>query len=517
MSDAVIKVGESIIAVTIGGPPGPRGLPSGPLADETVGVDEIKAAEATAIVGKLGLSAGTGGTSLVAIANKGAGGSTALSLDNFLITVDARQFGASVGASAATNRAAIQAALDWVATNKGGGTVQLVGIFPIDAMISIPHQVKLVGAQREQGGLIASSTFPATAMVKLGVGEAIVFRVQAVNLVLDGNNRPGTTGIWTTKANEGCRIEDVLIRNYGKHGVHVQGSFVGLGIRDVECYPSATQQQTTSTGVKVEATAGISLANITVVGARGNDASPFDGLGENAFKMQNAFEFSTCTTISAKGLHGERCNTVVACLSNSGGTLDTVDGFTTDNNVNTVVFFNGGTEAWTLRNIVKGGSVHTIVDNLTATTIDDATVQDYVQGRRYLKGTIDAAGFGSPEGVVTGGIGSTYRDLSAGGQYTKTTNGNTGWKQLMAAVVLNGSTTYDPPSLINNSASAGTITVAGAALGDFVQASFSNSLQGVRLSAYVSAADTVAFRFDNNNNTTVDLASGTVRVRVTKP
>jgi len=58
------------------------------------------------------------------------------------------------------------------------------------------------------------------------------------------------------------------------------------------------------------------------------------------------------------------------------------------------------------------------------------------------------------------------------------------------------------------------VTCTGAALGGFASASFSLDLQGITLSAYVSATNTVSVRFQNESGGTLDLASGTLKVRV---
>jgi hypothetical protein len=79
-----------------------------------------------------------------------------------------------------------------------------------------------------------------------------------------------------------------------------------------------------------------------------------------------------------------------------------------------------------------------------------------------------------------------------------------------------GSATYDPPSLTTGTQTTTTITVNGAALGDPVSASFSADLQAIQLTAYVSAANTVTCIFRNGTAGTIDLASGTLRVRVLK-
>lgn len=78
-----------------------------------------------------------------------------------------------------------------------------------------------------------------------------------------------------------------------------------------------------------------------------------------------------------------------------------------------------------------------------------------------------------------------------------------------------GSATYDAANLVDGAGATTTVTVTGAVLGDFVTGvSFDKDLQGITVTAYVSAADTVAVRFQNETGGAIDLASGTLRVRV---
>jgi len=83
--------------------------------------------------------------------------------------------------------------------------------------------------------------------------------------------------------------------------------------------------------------------------------------------------------------------------------------------------------------------------------------------------------------------------------------------------ILSGSATYDPPSLNDGDGATTTVTVTGAALGDLVECvSFSLDLQGITVTGYVSAANTVSVRFQNESGGTLDLGSGTLRARVRK-
>lgn len=76
------------------------------------------------------------------------------------------------------------------------------------------------------------------------------------------------------------------------------------------------------------------------------------------------------------------------------------------------------------------------------------------------------------------------------------------------------STTWDPGSIAHNDSESKTVSVPGAALGDFAVASFSLDLQELTLSAHVGATDEVHVVLENATGGAIDLASGTVRVLV---
>ncbi len=81
---------------------------------------------------------------------------------------------------------------------------------------------------------------------------------------------------------------------------------------------------------------------------------------------------------------------------------------------------------------------------------------------------------------------------------------------------LSGSVAYDPPNLIDTAGTTTTVTVTGAALGNFAEASFSLDLEGIMLTAWVSAANTVSVRLQNEAGAgPIDLGPGTLTARVT--
>lgn len=83
-----------------------------------------------------------------------------------------------------------------------------------------------------------------------------------------------------------------------------------------------------------------------------------------------------------------------------------------------------------------------------------------------------------------------------------------------ALTAIEGSATWDPGSIAVGGMEAKDVTATGAALGDFVLASFSLDVTDLTISATVTAANTVTVVLANNTAGAVDLGSGTVYVRV---
>lgn len=81
-----------------------------------------------------------------------------------------------------------------------------------------------------------------------------------------------------------------------------------------------------------------------------------------------------------------------------------------------------------------------------------------------------------------------------------------------------GTGTIDADNLIDAAGDSDAIDVPGVALGDMVLGvSFGVDLAGITATAYVSAANVVTVRFQNESAGTLNLASTTVKVLVGRP
>ena len=78
-----------------------------------------------------------------------------------------------------------------------------------------------------------------------------------------------------------------------------------------------------------------------------------------------------------------------------------------------------------------------------------------------------------------------------------------------------GTAVYDPPLILAGVGVTTTVTVTGAQLGYLVSLSFSLDLQGISLTGWVSAANTVSARFENGTAGMLDLGSGTITATAT--
>lgn len=155
--------------------------------------------------------------------------------------------------------------------------------------------------------------------------------------------------------------------------------------------------------------------------------------------------------------------------------------------------------------------INFLVDSLTnAQTITTMSIRFVRSGLTSWPGS-PAVGDSVTLGVNTNGLlftdnaGTTLLSLVA-------TNGSLrpGTSTTGLANIFYGSAVYDAGNLVDGAGVTTTVTVTGCALGQFVIVSFSLDLQGITLTGYVSSANTVSVRFQNETTGAIDLASGTI-------
>jgi hypothetical protein len=230
----------------------------------------------------------------------------------------------------------------------------------------------------------------------------------------------------------------------------------------------------------------------------GSELAAYDG-GRIVF---NNVSFGVCAAYQIDAQHNGYIECISGTYSISGGALMHVL-FQTGGEVHihdTVVNGGGGAYAFGIAFVYGAWSGSKLfAGTMTFTSCGSFT------GMRFL--VVNAASISVLTGSLTYFPGNVAGSIGVGASYDAIYGG---------AMSLTGSATYDPASLADGAGATTTVTVTGAALGDFAMASFSNALQGITVTAWVSAADTVSVRFQNESGGVLDLASGTLRAGVIK-
>lgn len=143
------------------------------------------------------------------------------------------------------------------------------------------------------------------------------------------------------------------------------------------------------------------------------------------------------------------------------------------------------------------GSNFATVRCLSASATRNTVFSNYV-----AKGTGGAI-FDNASGA-TGNIFADFYSLESGTVYVRAANGG-----------VSGFATYDPPSIAPGASASTTVTVTGAVVGDYAQASLNVSTGGLVVSAAITAANTATVTFFNPTVGAIDLGSLTVLVRTT--
>lgn len=230
----------------------------------------------------------------------------------------------------------------------------------------------------------------------------------------------------------------------------------------------------------------------------GSELAVYDG-GRIIF---NNVSFGVCAAYQIDAQHNGYVECIGGTYSISGGALMHVL-FQTGGEVHihdTVVNGGGGAYAFGIAFVYGAWSGSKLfAGTMTFTSCGSFT------GSRFL--VVNAASISVLTGSLTYFPGSVAGSIGVGASYDAICGGS---------MSLTGSATYDPASLADGVGTTTTVTVTGAALGDFANASFSLDTSGITITAWVSAANTVSVRFQNETGGVLDIGSGTLRAGVIK-
>lgn len=180
------------------------------------------------------------------------------------------------------------------------------------------------------------------------------------------------------------------------------------------------------------------------------------------------------------------------------------------------VLIGSESEATGARDIVAGYDANATADDviIVASGVNVSTAGVALFGKPGTNFPI----FGLSDAVTAGAIPNeaAHIYIDADGAFGIQARDSGGTLRTVVLPSLSGSAGYDPPSLADGVGATTTVTVTGAAVGDYAQAAFNLDLQGIMVTAWVSAADTVSVRFQNETGGTIDLNSGTLRAIVSK-
>lgn len=324
------------------------------------------------------------------------------------------------------------------------------------------------------------------------VGAGIIFSV-GLRGSISGNKvfSPGLSGDGITGyhvSNADITISGNIITDAANHGIHVGGTRLALDGNIINGAPA-------NNGIFIGA---------TDTGSSGGVNQP-----------------STDCTISNNVVNGSLIGINLRDTSDSSVDGNTIRGssnhqilLTTsnDNTISDNKLVSGGAAGIVLR-----GSLDNVVsDNSTRGHVADGyrTEADGATNSTHNKFS-DNKSRADNRGLVEG-TGSDFNYFSDNRVRSNVSTAfiRTGASSVFDNVPLDASTTYNPNSLADGAGETTTITVTGAALGDLVLASFSVALSDVLMTAWVSAADTVSVRFQNESGGVRDLSAGTLRVRV---
>lgn len=286
------------------------------------------------------------------------------------------------------NATALNALITQAATPAADGSAGNIidlphGVIKFGSQIVNKNKVRLRGAGKRPTILQAIPGFPtSTAGVRLGDGTGIVFDCRLEDLSVDMNNVVGSTGVYSTEANEGSGLFHCVVQNYKNYGIDFEAGVSIICMDDLEVFPASAGS---TAGIMLNGIAGgNAISNVTVaVGSGTHD----DGI--RAVNCQ----------VLLSNIHVEG-HTDGIDLSGGNGTVTSAHGHPLTTNL---VHIRGDTKDFTCLNLTKNGSTYSILDDfIGAGGMTDDFIRFYsqyeiiVSGMRFTDRWIDFNETGDP-------------------------------------------------------------------------------------------------------------------------
>lgn len=364
--------------------------------------------------------------------------------------------------------------------------------------------------------------------------------------------------------NTDINISDIIVTNCSHDAIRAEGWF-GFSIDNITIHVAGNN------GIRINDCLNFAISNVNINSATGNgvllykntyemqsgtisnivlrsglDVVKLDGLSTdgpsnisitsvNGYSIRNGISMAGCDTVLISGAMFEAC-------SDYGIKCDTTKNINSRVNISDIVIRNTTLDnallylsssvisgcifslpASTRNNITTHGCSGVVI---TGCYCNGANLQDqiYISGTSTLASSRVVLSNVLLQGTAVNGINivsgaSNIQMMSntLAATYSNSTLVNAGTLTAQSSNnPLFGSAIYDPASLGDGVGATTTIVVTGATLGDLSQVTFSNDLQGITLTSWVSSANTVSVRFQNESGGILDLASGILRAIVTK-
>jgi hypothetical protein len=267
----------------------------------------------------------------------------------------------------------------------------------------------------------------------------------------------------------------------------IEGNYHSNTAMDISCqYTTIRDNQTFNwqfgAGITTEQSndcSDLKIINNTCIGGAGTDVNNTICLGIENWAPRSQIIGNTCSANAGDGISngGQNCQIVGNMCSNNGQ-----------------ISGNGITSRYTSGSI--NGNYSTICSNNCIDT-QSAPTQAY--------------GYADYNSSVSG-------VFLSGNTFSGNKNGSESIVGMtaIATPMFHGTAVFSPGTLANGTSAGGGFTLPGAALGDMCVVGYGANLQGVKLFAWVNAANSVTARFENNTGTSINLSSANVWVAVVK-